>query len=276
MSSLSKTNSATRSRPIPPPWPYDAEALDAVEQTVLFCDIPHQGGTADGTNGAVVRFLTAADVDSAEELNLAVLCRLPHPHILRREGRDYLMQHVRERGRCIGVFMGPLLIAFTVLSFPRDEPDNLGIDLGFAREERLHVSHFELSGVHPDFRGHHLHRTMNVLRARFAGAAGYNHLCGTVSPRNPYSLRNHMAGGMVVRKLVQKYGGMDRYVIYRNYNHMTALLPGAMAAAVQCDCLDTQTQKDLMADEYWGISVAKTDEGPWRITYVPSTLVEVQ
>ncbi len=276
MSPLPKLTSATRSRPIPPAWPFDSEALRVVEQSVLYCDFARRDATGSSDARAVIRFLTTADIDAAEELNLAVLCRLPHPHILRREGRDYLTQHVRERGRCIGAFSGNEMIAFTVLSFPRDEPDNLGIDLGFGREQRLRVCHFELSGVHPDFRGHHLHRTMNLLRARFAGAAGYNHLCGTVSPRNPYSLRNHMSGGMVVRKLVQKYGGMDRYIIYRNYNQMTALRPGAMAAAVTCECLDIQAQKALLNENYWGISVDKPEGGVWQITYVPGAMVDVQ
>jgi hypothetical protein len=274
MTLLSRTKTPTRSQPIPPPWPFDAEAMKAVEDTVLYSNVTCRSD--GGEQRAVIRFLTAADVDAAEELNLSVLCHLPHPHILRREGRDYFAQHLGERGRCIGAFCGEQMIAFTVLSFPRDEPDNLGIDLGFAREKRLRVCHLELSGVHPDYRGHQLHRTMNILRACFAGAAGYYHLCGTVSPRNPYSLSNHIAGGMTVRKLVQKYGGMDRYVIYRDYQRGLTLLPKASASEIRCECLDIQKQKDLLADGYWGVAIAKTEDGVWEMTYVPSRLVNVQ
>jgi hypothetical protein len=264
--------SKTRALPIPPPWPYDSEAVKAVEETVMYTNVERSvGGGHDPA--CVIRFLNITDVDAAEELNLGVLCRLPHPHVLRREGRDYLAHHIKERGRCIGAFLGNQMIAFTVLSFPRDEPDNLGIDLGFPRDQRLHVCHFELSGVHPDFRGNRLHRTMNLLRARLAGSAGYNHLCGTVSPRNPYSMRNHMAGGMMVRKLVQKYGGMDRYVIYRDYNHEATLLPDADEVQVTCPCLDITSQKDLLASGFWGIAVNKVEDGTWHMTFVPRTKV---
>jgi len=260
---------------VPPGWAYDAEAVSAIERI----GIPSSVGLRDNRDAqrpCLIRFLDEADLDDLDRLNQLVLSRLPHPHILRPASRDYLARNIRERGRCIGTFVGQEMIAFTVLTVPRDEPDNLGFDMGFERDQRLRSCHFELSGVNPDFRGNHLHRTMNELRSAWAGAAGYYHLYGTVSPRNPYSLTNHFAGGFVIRKLVTKYGGMDRYIIHRDFRRQRLLSPAALAAAETRPCLDIESQKKLLAAGYWGVAVNMTEGDSWQVTYVPGSKVTFQ
>lgn len=275
MKTLLKNRSPSpRALPIPPPWPHDAEALKAVEETVVYSEVSPRDDRSH-PRPCLIRFLTENDLETAGRLYDFVLSRLPHPHILRRADDDYLQRHISLRGRCIGAFCGHEMVAFTVLAFPRDDPDNLGVDLGFGREERQHSCHFELSGVHPDYRGNHLHQTMNGLRAAFAGAAGYYHLYGTVSPRNPYSLSNHFADGMAIRKLGLKYGGMDRYIIYRRHGHRHMVTSQARACLQQRLCLDIAGQKELLAKGYWGVEATKAENGEWCVGYVPGHMVEI-
>ena len=263
-----------RSRPIPPPWPYDAAALAEIEKTVLHSQVARHD-RRQITCPCTLRFLNASDLEQLSQLYDVVLRALPHPHILRAAGASYLARHIDQRGRCIGAFCEGPMVAFTVLTFPRDDPDNLGIDLGYDRETRMRSCHLELSGVHPEFRGSHLHRTMNTMRAEFAVTAGYHYLYGTVSPRNPYSLQNHLAHGMLVRKLVTKYGGMDRFVIHRNACQTHVVTPEAMAAAQYRPCLDIAGQKALLDAGYWGVSLRQTELCDWELAYVPSRLVAV-
>lgn len=255
---------------IPPQWPYDAEFLQKLEGGLF--RIPVKGpGEADPGKICLVRFLRDGDLDAVEALNELVLSRLPRPDILRREDRGYLALHLVERGRLIGAFLDGRMIAFTLLSFPRDDPDNLGMELGLARSSFLRCCHFELSGVHPDFRGFHLHAIMNEIRSEFAAAAGYHHLFGTVSPYNPYSLNNHLAAGMLVRKLVRRYGGMHRYVIYRDFTRPHALSPDALRTQRFVACKDLAAQQELLAAGLWGVSLRKDVEAGWQLGYLPST-----
>ncbi|MEI8396415.1 MAG: hypothetical protein WCF85_16905 [Rhodospirillaceae bacterium] len=256
---------------IPPPWPYDAAAVATVEQTVVHTQVSDCQDKSF-LRSCVIRFLKADDIDALEELNELVLNHLPHPHILRRASRAELEIHINRRGRCIGAFVDKLMVGFSVLTCPRDDPDNLGHDLGFDHARRLRSCHFELSGVHPSFRGSNLHRIMNAMRANFAGASGYHYLFGTVSPLNPYSLGNHLAQGMTIRKLVTKYEGMDRYIIHRHY-HERLLPPSTMTSATYRSCQDIAGQKHLLDKGYWGIGLRRTESRDWEVAYVPSSSI---
>lgn len=256
---------------VPPPWAYDAATLERVEQAVVSTSVARRD-RRDQPLLCRIRFLDRHDLDDMEALNRLVLSRLAHPHILRNEDRAWLERHIRARGRCIGTFHGETMVAFTVLSFPRDDPDNLGLDLGLDREQRLHSCHFELTAVHPDYRGNHLHRAMNELRAQFAGAAGYHHLFGTVSPMNPYSLNNHFAAGFMIRKLVKKYGGMDRFIISRDFHLDRGLSGEALAGAEMRLSLDLCGQRELLEQGYCGVAVSRSDDD-WVVTYVPANKV---
>lgn len=263
-----------RIAPIPPPWPYDATAVTELERSVFHSQI-YTIDDKTTPHPCAIRFLKRDDLDALDALNDLVLNHLPHPHILRPATRTELAQHIARRGRCIGAFVGDHMVAFTVLACPRDDPDNLGFDLGFERERRLRSCHFELSGVHPTYRGSGLHRTLNTIRAKFAGASGYHYLFGTVSPFNPYSLINHLAQGMTIRKLVTKYGGMNRYIVHRHY-HERFIEPTSIIGAEYRPCLDIAGQKLLLNKGYWGIGMRRTGNTDWEVAYVPSAMVSFE
>ena len=44
---------------------------------------------------------------------------------------------------------------------------------------------------------------------------GYEHVCCTVSPKNPVSLSNILSCGFVIRGLIPKFGGWWRYIMYK-------------------------------------------------------------
>ena len=79
--------------------------------------------------------------------------------------------------------------------FPKDAPDNLGLDVGLPEEELPFVAHGELAVVAPAFRGQGLQlRLLEALEGRLC-RLGYRHLLCTIHPENRFSRRNMEAAG---------------------------------------------------------------------------------
>lgn len=262
----------TNSRPaIPPAWPYDAAILARMEQ-----DLGHAVAVDRRTHEELrcdLRFVRADELDELHALHRHVLDALPHPHILRSDSREFMAMHIDWRGRTIGAYCHGRLIAYAVIAFPGSDADNLGPELGVPPEEHCRVAHYDGSGVHPDYRGSHLHQVMNALRGRYAGFAGYYHLAGTVSPRNPFSLGNHLGAGFMVKGVARKYGGMDRLLIYRDWTRRAVISPAVLDAAERVPLLDVARHEALAADQYWGVRLERGEAGDF-VVYVPSREIE--
>src|SRR5882757_7946346 len=70
------------------------------------------------------------------------------------------------------------------------------------------------SGVLPAHRGRRLQDSLNALRLDEAWRRDYRHVVGTVSPRNPFSLGNHLRRGFEIGGYAEMYGGMPRLLIH--------------------------------------------------------------
>jgi hypothetical protein len=173
-----------------------------------------------------LRRLTHGDLLALCELHELVTARLPHPHILRSDGQEFMRRNLADRGATFGVFRGDELIAYSVVAFPgADEPcpsDDLpGID--FSRNQ---VAIYDGSGVLPDYRKNQLHATLNLFRKEFTRRQGRHHLYGTVSIYNDLSLGNHLSAGLLVRNITLKYGGMVRMIIHQDMRTVPVHIPG--------------------------------------------------
>jgi hypothetical protein len=164
----------------------------------------------------VMRFVRPHELDHLYELHLLVVSRLHHPHAFRPDDRSFMQQQIERRGRTVGVFCDDAIVAYAAVSFPGNDPDNLGRDLPLPEAELRHVANYEGSAVHPNCRGNKFQKLMTNVRHRYALLHDRYHILGTVSPFNPVSLQNFLELGCRVKNIKQKYGGMLRLIIYRD------------------------------------------------------------
>lgn len=164
----------------------------------------------------VMRFVRLDELDDLHELHQLVASRVHHPHAFRPDSRSFMEQQIERRGRTVAVFCQGQIVAYAAISFPDNDPDNLGRDLPLPDAELDHVADYDGSAVHPDFRGNRLQQLMTHMRHRYALLHGRYHILGTVSPFNPVSLQNFLDLGCRVRNIKQKYGGMVRLIIHRD------------------------------------------------------------
>lgn len=243
---------------VPPPWDYDVVAFDQWGKRHFETRVcPRQADSAESYT-ATVRFLTERDFDALEELHHKVVTALPKAEIFRADTSDFLKAHFSRRGRTVGTFLGDQLIGYAVVSFPLNDRDNLGDLARLGPEDKKRVAHFDGAVVDPAFRGSELHRFMNSIRGHCAVLAGYHHLMGTVSPSNPYSLQNHLSAGFEAIGFEQKYGGVDRLIIYRDGRMSSS---GSDHCDEQVALTDREVLKKRIKQGLVGTKLEKTDNG---------------
>ena len=276
--SLSKDMPATNAdtaRRIPPPWLFDQNALLAFSQSQWQSNILKRDDPSETSYGVTLRFLAYDDLSDIVQLHQAVVRNLPHRHIFRSDQPDFLADHIERRGATVGAFSEGRLLGYAVVSFPYKDPDNLARFTDLSADEALRVAHFDGAAVHPDFRGNHLHQTMNQIRGHYALLAGYHHLMGTVSPLNPYSLGNHLGAGFQVIGKAVCYGDMQRYIIHRK-GHPTSrqrLCNPETQEIKSCPVDAFSEVGEHLEKGYVGFAVQRTSEGKYLLQMAPRNAV---
>jgi hypothetical protein len=169
-----------------------------------------------------MRFLREDELEATYQLHRLVVSGVQHPHMFRPDTMSFMAQHIERRGRTVGTFCNGRLAGYAAISFPDDDPDNLGRDLPLPKAEIAHVANYDGSAVHPDFRGNRLQIRMTDIRHRYALAHDRYHILGTVSPFNPVSLSNFLGFGCRVKNFKIKYTGMQRFIIHRDLRDSVA------------------------------------------------------
>ena len=113
---------------------------------------------------------------------------------------------------CLGAWQGERLGAYLTFHYCGEQPQNYAAFMDVPREEWLHWANADSAVVHPDWRGNGLQRAM-LEAALPLLPPRITHLGATVCPDNPYSLRNALAAGFVIRCRREMYGGFDRYLL---------------------------------------------------------------
>ncbi len=150
------------------------------------------------------------------ELQDIVIRNIKLPEIFQSDSKEFFKEELKKGGKIIGVFSEGELIAYRFITMPKGNAMNLGVDLGLPKKELDKVGHLETTIVHPDYRGNGLQRKTLFVALDIFDHLGYYHICSTISPKNYHSLKNVMAGGLVIKKLKDKYGGKLRYILHRN------------------------------------------------------------
>jgi GNAT superfamily N-acetyltransferase len=160
------------------------------------------------------RRLEIRDLGVLHQVHRALLSALPHPHVFRADTIEHFERNLVGNGVTFGAFFEDRLVAYSAIEF--GGPSAAQIKEAFPAAllpapARLAVH--DGSGVLPAHRGHGLQSALNALRLYEARRRRYGHVVGTVSPGNPFSLRNHLRCGFEVRGYAEMYGGMPRWLI---------------------------------------------------------------
>lgn len=114
---------------------------------------------------------------------------------------------------CHGIFAGDDLAAYGHLILNRETDRNLGPLDGMPCGDCLTVDTVFAS---PAYRGNGFQRVLMQSLIDAAGACGARHLYATVSPDNPYSLRNCQSLGFAIRREITCYGGQQRCLLRKS------------------------------------------------------------
>jgi hypothetical protein len=189
-----------------------------------------------------------------------IICRnLQRPDLLQVFTKDFMKQHIGERGVVLGVFVEERLIAFRNLYYPKsnDSEWNLGIDLNLAEDQLTKVVNFQMVCVHPDFRGNRLALMLNRMALQILRNRGrHPHVCATVSPYNIWNIPVLLATGFHIARLKIKYGDKVRYIVHQDL-YSRRRFDDTSAVDVYIDDLDTQ--KRLLDAGFYGVQLKQRE-----------------
>jgi hypothetical protein len=162
-----------------------------------------------------MKFLNSGSMADLLELQNVIAVNLPCPEVFMLHDDLYLREIMRHERSVIGVTTEEGLIAFSMIRVPGLAHDNLGRDINLPEEELCRVAHLQAAAVHPAYRGNGLQRKLTFAHLGVIEEMGYEHVCCTVSPKNPVSLRNYLSCGLVIEGLRPKMQGWWRFILHK-------------------------------------------------------------
>lgn len=129
---------------------------------------------------------------------------------------DAVRDFVTRSGFALKAMVGEQMVGFFFGYAPGKERENMGTYMGFSGEEMQKVAHMETAMVIPEFRGRGIQRLLMAKAEETFKERGYTHLMGTAHPDNIFSVKNFEKQGYQIVAEARKYGGLRRYVFYKN------------------------------------------------------------
>lgn len=196
-------------------------------------------------------FLDKSSLQDLQRLQQTIAFSLSSPEIFWLHDQAYFSSLLDMDRSIIGVESQGELVGYSMIYLPGEDKENLGIDINLPRAELLKVAHLQATAVHPSCRGCGLQRQMIGAHLEVLKEMGHKHICCTVSPKNPVSLRNIMANGFAIRGLKLKYAGWCRYIMHRNL----AASSSSISKQIRVDGKDLRAQKELLDSGLVGVGV---------------------
>jgi ribosomal protein S18 acetylase RimI-like enzyme len=206
-------------------------------------------------------FLQERHLHQVMDLQDLVAQSLPSTEILRLHSREFFAKALMAERSGLGIFTKEGLVAFGLIYIPPPE-ENLGYDLGLGEEELSRTAHLQVVAVHPAYRGNSLQRIMVERHQQVLALMGYEHVCSTVSPYNPFSLRNFLEQGFVINALKVKFASYLRFIVHKNLLHPIAIGPEEAAVSLS----DIQGQLELLESGLLGFGL-KSGPGGLQVSY---------
>ncbi len=132
------------------------------------------------------------------------------------------------------------LVAYAVLTFRPEALADYGASLSLPRNEWDAIACLDGVAVHPAWRGNGVHALLVGWRIEAARDAGRHHICATAAPSNHASWDTLTGAGLRVVNLGRFYGGMLRYVLYRDLRAAVVQPDPANSVAVSIGAIDRQ------------------------------------
>jgi len=208
-----------------------------------------------------MRFLDESSLPDIAALQSLVVSALPEIEIFISHDEDYLRQIFQTDFSVLGVRAEEKLVAYSIIRYPGMGKDNLGRDLNLPDEDLKNLAHLQAIAVHPHFRGCGLQRELAAAHLQVLEDSGCEHICCTVSPKNPVSLKNLLSCGFRVRALNPKFAGWWRYILYKRVNRSSgSLKKAASEEEIEIDRWNINGQRELIRKGYEGYRVGKTGD----------------
>jgi hypothetical protein len=190
-----------------------------------------------------IRFhhLGTDDIGEIVALHRLAIGRAP-PGTLRPDESDFFVSIIERGGLIFGMRARESLVAYGVLSLAPASAMKYAASVGFREIDSAGIVCLDGVTVHPDWRGNDLHGRLGRWRIEAARALGRRHLFSTAAPINDASWATLLRLGLHVRAIGEFYGGMLRYVVYRDLHEVPKLVDPASAIAVPVGDLDRQRQ----------------------------------
>jgi ribosomal protein S18 acetylase RimI-like enzyme len=211
-------------------------------------------------------FLGIEDFQDILDLQDLIAKNLPIAEIFRLHEEDYFRDFFCLERAAVGVITRQGLVAYSIIRIPGNGGDNLAKDIGLPQGELGKVAHLQATVVHPFFRGNGLQQKMAEAHLRVIEDLGFLHVCCTVSPKNPVSLKNILASGFVIKGLRPMFQGWWRYIMYKNILYNMNLDKSEVSEEVNIMDSDIEGQVDLLKKGFVGFKMNRQPEG-YRIYY---------
>ena len=139
---------------------------------------------------------------------------LENKDILRKNTDEMLLACLNPPHITVGAWCGKVLAGFAVLYFP-EKNEELAPYLKDVDISGKQAANYKLCIVREKYRGNSLQFRLGKKLEEYAKERGIDLLCATVSPDNPYSIKNMEKLGFVYNCTTEKYGGLKRNIYYK-------------------------------------------------------------
>ncbi len=170
--------------------------------------------TSVNKSDLTVKVLSMDDIQDILDIQEEAFCAMQDSANLRRNTPETFGVCFEEPSVALGVYHEEKMIAFGMLYCAGEDEENLGRSLD-TPIDLMSVANVKVIIVRPAYRGNGLQRYLISLLESHAVKNGYKVLMATVSPDNEYSMNNFLALGYKCVKVLKKYGGLQRALLYK-------------------------------------------------------------
>lgn len=154
------------------------------------------------------------DLDEILQIQKETLETLENSEILRANTNEMLAECLVSPNVTVCARYNGKIAGFSVLYYPKDDGENLAKCLKNVETNGIKNANYKLCIVREEFRGNSLQYKLASKLIEIASASGVKLICATVSPHNPYSIKNIERLGFAYNRTLTKYG-YDRKLYYK-------------------------------------------------------------
>ncbi|MEC9485824.1 MAG: GNAT family N-acetyltransferase [Candidatus Izemoplasma sp.] len=157
------------------------------------------------------------DLEDINRLMASVDVEISNPNIFVSDDETFVKRHIKDDGFILKAMSDDEMVAFLLVRYPKDDPDNLARDIKTIDEEKYeHIAHMESVVVAKDHRGNNLQYKLIVEAEKILENEHIEYSMATVSPINKYSLINFVKADYVVTRVKNKYTDVKRIILKKD------------------------------------------------------------